>query len=132
MTGGEQKPSVGKAAALVLIVEDEGAISSFVAEVVADAGYQAEVAANGQEALARAHAHWPDLVVSDLMLPYLDGLALIRILRSDAEIRGLTAPPVIIMTSAGLTYARAAHADAVLRKPFSLDELDDLLHRFLG
>jgi DNA-binding response OmpR family regulator len=117
---------------VVLVVEDERAISSVVAEVVHDAGYLPVVARNGHEALERARRQWPGLVLTDLMMPHLDGAGMIRALRQEAATRGAAMPPVILMTAASPIHARAAGADALLRKPFDLNELDALLERFLG
>jgi DNA-binding response OmpR family regulator len=114
----------------VLIVEDERSIALVVAEVVADAGHVPIVARHGREALILARDHWPDLLITDLMLPHLDGGGLIAALRAEAAER--TMPPIILMTAVGRRHARAAGADAILHKPFDLSELEALLRRFLG
>jgi DNA-binding response OmpR family regulator len=114
----------------VLIVEDERSIAVVVAEVVADAGYIPTVARHGQDALDLARSQWPALVITDLMLPHLDGAELIAALRAEAAGRAM--PPVILMTAAGMHYASTAGADAILHKPFDLSELDALLQKFLG
>ncbi len=116
---------------VVLIAEDEQSIASLVAEVVAQAGYTPLVATNGRHALALAREQWPALVITDLMIPYIDGAALTAALRAEATTRGVAAPPIVLMTAASLQYARAAGTDAVLRKPFNLAELEALLNRFL-
>lgn len=116
---------------LVLIVDDESPIARVVADLIADIGYTPVTAANGQEALLRARERWPSLVVTDLMMPELDGAGLIDALRTEAASGGHAMPAIILMTAAGLNRARAAGADAVLPKPFNLDELEELLHRFL-
>ena len=116
----------------VLVVEDERSIASLVAEVVDMAGYLPVVAFNGQEGLERARERWPALVVTDLMMPLLDGSGMARALRAEAEARGQAMPPIILMTASHPSYAVQVGADALLQKPFSLDELEDLLHRFLG
>jgi len=117
---------------VVLVVEDERAIAGFVAEVVADAGYLPMVAANGNEALKQAREQWPDLVLTDLMMPHLDGAGLVRALRLEATARGVSMPPVVLMTTASPPNAQAAGADAFLRKPFHLTELEALLRCYLG
>lgn len=129
---GEQGEARDTATVLVLIAEDERSIAGFVAETVADAGYVPVVAANGREALERAQEQWPALVVTDLMMPQLDGAGLIQALRGLAAQSGGAMPPVILTTAASPSYAHEAGADAVLRKPFNLDDLEALLRRFLG
>ena len=119
------------APALVLIAEDEEPIAEVVATVVEDAGYTPRLAAHGREALELARAEQPALLITDLMMPYLSGAELIAALRSDAAAGGHAPLLVILITAAGPAQARAAGADAVLRKPFELLELDVLLRRFL-
>jgi two-component system, chemotaxis family, chemotaxis protein CheY len=118
-------------AVLILIAEDERTIADVIATVVADAGHEALVAGHGRRALELARERWPALVITDLMMPHLDGAELIAALGAEAAARGRARPPVILLTSAGLRQARPAGADAVLRKPFDLDALDDLMRRLL-
>lgn len=117
---------------LVLIAEDEEPIAEAIALIVEDAGYTSLVAAHGKQALELARQRRPALVITDLMMPLLDGAELIAALRADAALDGHRPPPIILMTAAGLKRAYEADADAVLRKPFELDELEDLLFRYLG
>ena len=117
--------------ALVLIVEDEEPLAETVAFIVRQAGYTPLVALHGRQGLELARAQRPALVITDLMLPHLDGAALIAALRAEAEERGEEAPPMVLMTAAGPASARAAGADVLLRKPFHLAELEELLIRFL-
>jgi DNA-binding response OmpR family regulator len=118
--------------ALVLIVEDEEPLAETLAFAVRAAGYTALVALNGREALDLARARWPALLITDLMVPHLDGAALIATLRADAVANGKVRLPTILVTAANPIQARAAGADVVLRKPFHLKDLQALLHRFLG
>jgi CheY-like chemotaxis protein len=103
-----------------------------VTAVVADAGHEPLVAGHGRQALELARARWPALVITDLMMPHLDGAELIAALADEAAARGRPRPPVILLTAAGQREARAAGADAVLRKPFDLDALEELVHRLLA
>jgi DNA-binding response OmpR family regulator len=117
---------------VVLIAEDERAIAEVLAAVVAEAGFAPLVAAHGQRALELAREHWPALLITDLMMPFLDGGELIAALRDEARERGLAGVPAILLTAAGPLRARAAGADAVLRKPFDLDVLEALMHRLVA
>ena len=117
---------------VVLIAEDEPPIAEIVAEVVADLGCTPLVAPDGRRALALAREQHPALLVTDLMMPYLSGAELIAALRADAAAAGTPAVPVILMTAAGPRAARAVGADAVLPKPFRLDDLEDLVRLLLG
>lgn len=117
--------------ALVLIVEDEEPLAETVSFIVQGAGYRPLVALHGRAALELARSRRPSLLITDLMLPHLDGTALIAALRADAAARGEAPPPIILMTAASQVQARAAGADVILRKPFHLADLEYLLHRFL-
>ncbi len=116
---------------LVLIAEDEEPIAEVVSMVVEDLGYTPVVAVHGRQALELARTEWPALLITDLMMPHMSGAELIAALRADAETQGRRTIPVILMTAASLAAARAAGADVVLRKPFDLSELEELLERFL-
>jgi CheY-like chemotaxis protein len=122
----------GDSRPLVLIAEDEQSIADVVEIVVESAGYRPVVALHGRQALALALDRWPALLITDLMMPHLDGAGLITGLRAEAAATGRAVPPAILMTAASLPYARAAGADAILRKPFDVQDLTALLHRFLG
>ena len=118
--------------ALVLIAEDEEPLAETVAFIVREAGYTPVIALHGRQALELARARHPALLIVDLMLPYLDGAAVIAALRADAKGDGAFAPAIILMTGANPARARAAGADVVLRKPFHLADLEQLLRRFLA
>jgi DNA-binding response OmpR family regulator len=125
-------PMENQESALVLIVEDEEPLAETLAFAVQAAGYTALVALNGREALNLARTRRPALLIADLMLPHLDGAALIATLRAHAVANGTGRLPTILVTAANPVQARAAGADVVLRKPFHLKDLQALLYRFLG
>ena len=118
--------------AVVLIVDDDRPIADFVAAVVAEAGYTPLVATRGAQALEMAQERWPALLITDLMLPFMTGGALIAALRAAAAAAGRTAPPVVLITAASPRLVQAAGAEVVLRKPFDLADLEGLLRRLLG
>jgi two-component system response regulator VicR len=120
------------ASPLVLIVEDEEQIADIVSLIVQGAGYTPLVAFNGRHGLELARTRQPALLITDLMLPYLDGIALLAALQADAMTGGMQTPPSILLTAANLGLARTAGADVILQKPFNLAALEALLHRFLG
>ena len=87
---------------LVLIAEDEEPIAEAIAMLVEDCGYTPLTASNGRQALELARRRQPALIITDLMMPYLDGDELIATLKSDAARDGYRAPPVILLSAAGL------------------------------
>ena len=133
-TEGDQKQKKNNAPepVLVLIAEDEEPIAEALAMLVEDCGYLPLVASNGRQALELARARHPSLIITDMMMPYIDGVELIAILHQDAVTDGYTPIPVILLSAAGLKRMQAAGADAILSKPFDLDDLEALLRRFLG
>ncbi|MFI9612237.1 response regulator transcription factor [Streptomyces sp. NPDC052023] len=107
--------------ARVLVVDDDPTVAEVVSGYLDRAGYVVDRAGDGPDALARATAHWPDLVVLDLMLPGMDGLEVCRRMR----VRGPV--PVIMLTARGDEDDRIlgleVGADDYVTKPFSPREL---------
>ena len=105
----------------ILVIEDEAAISSFVAAYLRKDGFNVVATASGREALAFVRANQPSLVVLDLMLPDLDGMEVCRRIREggDLPILMLTARDDDLDKIAGLD----AGADDYLTKPFNPREL---------
>jgi DNA-binding response OmpR family regulator len=115
----------------VLIAEDDTPIAAIVCAAIEDAGYHAVVARDGRQALELARSVGPSLVITDMMMPFLTGADLIRALREDAAAEQRSPVPTILMTAVSALSARSAGADALLRKPFDLDELDNLVNIYL-
>jgi DNA-binding response OmpR family regulator len=108
----------------ILVVDDEPDLVELVAFNLEAEGYQVITATNGMEALNRARAILPDLIVLDLMLPELDGLSVCEILHRLPS----TAPiPIIILTAWKSEITRVigleAGANEYVTKPFSPREL---------
>jgi len=105
----------------VLVVDDDPTVAEVVAGYLDRAGYLVDQAADGPDALARAAANRPDLVVLDLMLPGMDGLEVCR------RMRGRGPVPVIMLTARGDEDDRIlgleVGADDYVTKPFSPREL---------
>lgn len=117
---------------IILIADDETAIAETLAEFVAELGFTPLVAQNGRQALHMARERWPALVMTDLMMPLLDGTELIRLLRAEAASNGRMVPPIILLTAAGTHRLKDLPVDAILRKPFDLDQLEQLMYQLLG
>lgn len=106
----------------VLIAEDEALIRLDLAEMLADEGYDVVAqAADGEQAVALALEHQPDLVIMDVKMPKLDGIA------AAAQIAAARIAPVVMLTAFSqrdlVERARAAGAMAYLVKPFSQSDL---------
>ena len=114
--------------ATILVADDERAIRVLLEMILSDEGYRVLLAVDGRQALERCERDHPDLVIADVMMPVLDGAGLCRQLKADVRTAHL---PVVLMSAAADAVARAAGADAFLRKPFDVAEVEALVHRFL-
>jgi len=109
--------------ARILIADDNADMREYLARLVA-ARWQAQAVADGVTALAEARSTPPDLILSDIMMPGLDGVALLRELRADPRTREI--PVVLLSARAGeeaLVEGLETGADDYLVKPFSAREL---------
>lgn len=106
----------------ILLVEDDPSIRRLLVELLVEEGYDVQTAADGQTGVHAARRSRPNLILMDLMLPVLDGMAATRQIKEDPATREI---PVIAI-SAGTTlriHASELPADGVLAKPFDLDSL---------
>jgi len=120
------------AGTLVLVVDDEAAIRFIAQQVLQSAGYRVLTASDGRDALAQFRAQGPEisLVVSDMMMPVMDGPALIteiRRLQPDAHVIGMTGAGEEAMLQA----IEALHLSLTLTKPFTVDQLLHAVHAAL-
>src|SRR5437870_9376356 len=112
----------GGATMRVLVVEDEPGIAQFIRQGLSEAGYAVDVAHDGHEGLDYALVAAYDVLVLDILLPKLDGLRLLRVLRD----RGIKTP-VLLLTAKDTVEDRVrgldVGADDYLVKPFAFPEL---------
>ena len=113
----------------ILVVDDDNYIRLFLQETLEGKGYRVELAEDGKAALAKVKAEPPDLVLTDLKMPKMDGLELLQ------AINKLDQPPgVIIITAYGTveTAVKAMKEGAFdyLTKPFSITEIESRLSRY--
>ena len=119
-----QSPEAGKT---ILLVDDEFAILSLLQDTLEDVGYEVLVAMDGEQALALAWQHSPDLVLTDIMMPRLDGVGLARRLRADPRTRHI---PILAM-SAAQKPSKSDVFVSILAKPFDLDDVIAQVRRWL-
>ncbi|NTU81886.1 MAG: PAS domain-containing protein, partial [Chloroflexales bacterium] len=122
----------GAASARILLAEDNEANILTTSDYLQARGFAVSVARTGPEALAAAVAHQPDLILMDVQLPELDGLALTRQLR---VLPAFVSTPIIALTALTMPHDRerclAAGANAYLSKPVRLKELVTLIDQLL-
>jgi CheY-like chemotaxis protein len=114
--------------ALVLVVEDEYAIARLLEDVLTDEGHRVAVAGNGKQALQLAALEIPQLVLTDFMMPVMDGASLIGAMAADARLKDV---PVIIMSSMPqeAVAERCSGYVQFVRKPFRIFDLIDVVAR---
>ncbi|MFM2205777.1 MAG: hypothetical protein RLZZ560_1172 [Cyanobacteriota bacterium] len=113
----------------LLLVDDEPGLRTAVQTYLEDEGFQVTTAVDGEDGWTKAQELLPDLVISDVMMPRLDGYGLLRKLRADERLGGT---PVIFLTAKGMTADRIegfqAGCDDYIPKPFDPDELVARVH----
>ncbi|PYR57401.1 MAG: DNA-binding response regulator [Acidobacteria bacterium] len=105
----------------VLVVDDEPQITRVLRTVLTSQGYQVQTAGEGQAALANFNEWHPELVITDLFMPRMDGLELCK------RIRAVSGVPIIVLSVKGEERAKVealdSGADDYVTKPFGTDEL---------
>ena len=112
------------AGAEILVADDNADMREYISRLLTSAGARVTVAADGRNALRRMQARVPDVVLSDVMMPELDGLGLLAEMRADERLRSV---PFVLLSARAGEEARigglAAGADDYLVKPFIAKEL---------
>ena len=106
----------------ILIVDDDPAIVQVLQEILDDEGFEVRSTLDGREALSEIQRMHPDVVLSDIMMPSLDGVALTRKLREQGD-----PTPVVLMSAvfAGVDLPGVRF----IAKPFDVDHLIHVVHR---
>ena len=114
----------------VLVVDDDSAILRMLVRTLEAEGYETDAASDGATALVRAEASVPDVIVLDVAMPGMDGLAVSRRLREKGQ-----RVPILFLTARDAVADRVAGLDAggddYLVKPFATDELEARLRALL-
>lgn len=111
---------------MILIIDDEDYVADMIATVLRLEGFEVTIAYNGRDGLALAKTLMPQLIIVDIMMPYLNGLELVEQLRN-AE--GLMMPTIVI--SAGARPNQLLASMEFLAKPFDMERLVALIARWL-
>jgi DNA-binding response OmpR family regulator len=116
----------------ILLAEDDPVTARFVGSLLEEHGYEVVVAADGDRALEVAERAEPDLIVSDLVMPYRDGFEVLRALRNDPRFRSI---PVVILSmrdrEEDIVRGFEQGADDYVVKPFNARELVARIRKLL-
>jgi len=112
---------------LALVIDDTDVVRQMYVSVLRLEGFIVEEAHDGQQGLEKAVALRPDIIITDVAMPAMDGRETIRRLREDDRTRHI--PIIVCSAHAG---GGNLQADAVLGKPFSLDHLLSEVRRLVG
>jgi len=120
-----QKDTGGVLASRVLLVDDDADLLALMDAAFRKAGYATRTATNGRKALEVLKTYHPDLVVTDIVMPEMEGIGAIMQIKRDPN-----APKIIAISGAGpgsrrdyLKWAKHLGADEVLAKPFRMSEM---------
>jgi CheY-like chemotaxis protein len=117
--------------ATVLVVEDEFGIAELLDVVLTEEGYRVVTAMNGRTGLELLVREQPELVLSDYMMPVMDGAVMLSRIKADPALQRI---PVVMMSSMpeAMVAERCDGYVAFLRKPFMLFEVVELVERLIG
>lgn len=117
----------------VLLADDEAHVTHVMARAVRSAGLGVLTAEDGEEAYELASEHRPDLIVTDLQMPYMSGIDLARRLCEHHELASI---PIILLSARGYVVEQEARTltniRAVIEKPFSAREVIAMIRDLLG
>ena len=117
----------------IMVVEDYDDTRLLLKQALEGLGYSVLEASNGQEAVDLAGREHPDLILMDLDLPILDGIAATQRIRQQADLEKV---PIVAVTAYPMSYthvkAFAKGCDEYMAKPIDISELADVVRRYLS
>lgn len=118
---------------LILVVEDDAIMQKMALKILRSRGFSCELAVTGREAVAKAAALHPGLILMDLSLPEMNGWEATRALKADPALAGI---PVVAVTAHAMVgdkeTAIAAGCAECVTKPYELEELISVVERYIG
>ncbi len=117
----------------LLVADDDPGVQKLLEITLQLEGFDVHIVENGREALSAAHSSGYDLAVVDVMMPFVDGIAVCEQLKNDPITAGL---PIILLSAKAQRHdieaGRAAGADLYMTKPFDPAALVEAVHRLVG
>ena len=115
--------------AKIVIVDDEASLIELMCELLAELGHEVTSAANGEKALRLIEQTMPALVISDVMMPVMDGYILLENIRLKKEWPTIK---VVLISAASIDRRGSSRADEYMSKPYNLEELEAVVERMLA
>ncbi len=116
----------------ILIVEDEVMLLEMMKVRIEANGYDVIMAENGKDGSFKAMSEKPDMIIADILMPELDGIGMIKIIRSNSDLKDV---PIIVVSALGrnedVKKALAAGANDYITKPYSASDLLKKIEGFL-
>jgi CheY-like chemotaxis protein len=111
----------------VLVIDDEPTILRLVRAILDGLGYETHTALDAESALALVRTVRPTLIITDVVLPGMDGSEFVRHIKSDPELSSI---PILLMSA----YREPDNhqADGFIAKPFDIDELSSIVRSYAG
>jgi CheY-like chemotaxis protein len=117
----------------ILLVEDTAPLAENISDVLENFGFQVTIAVNGSEALMMLDSVKPDLIITDVLMPVMNGIEFIKKVR---EIPAYNVLPIIILsaraTATDIERGKSAGANWYLTKPCSAEELIDTINKIIN
>jgi CheY-like chemotaxis protein len=121
-----------RTAQTILVVEDEDSVAEVLITLLEAEGYNVLAARDGQDALAHLTKKEPDLILTDVMLPKMDGISMCRIIQQSPTYKACKDIPVVLMSADGpFPGQESCKIEAFVAKPFDLDLLLFLIERIM-
>ncbi len=117
----------------ILVVDDEPHLVRLMEFILAKQGHTMITAVNGKEALEKARSERPDLILLDIMIPYIDGYEVARTLRQDEELKST---PIVLLSAKAqdedIQRGLDIGVDEYITKPFAPDHLVNVVNTYLA
>ncbi len=114
----------------ILIVDDERDLTEALKVLLEDEGYRVFIAGDGKACLSSLYEVKPNLVLLDVMIPYIDGYEVLKIMKSQPIYSSI---PVVLMSASRPKFRQAEYKwNAFITKPFHLEFLLENIHNLIG
>lgn len=116
----------------VLVIDDDVSLQMVLEIALRQAGFQVELASNGEEGLERLEVIQPDVLISDVMMPHMDGVQFFNAIRERLQYEGI---PIIVMTALNRKPWFAdleAEGAVIVSKPFDVEQLVSLVQMYVA